>query len=203
MSVTKDYIKSRFKAGDFPDEKDFGDLAESCINQPISAQELIIKNIVDTTIFNAVNVSYNNDGTQLTTNNVQGSLTELFTKINALNVYIFPTPTPTLTPTPTVSITPTPSQTPEPPFSPSLTPSTTPTQTPSKTVSLTPTPTPTSTPPKIYNYDSPISNVQLDPLPNMDSDNDGYSDEVEELYGTDKNDPQSFPISLYNTFNGI
>jgi len=36
-----------------------------------------------------------------------------------------------------------------------------------------------------------------------DADGDGFSDLVETQVGTDLNDPDDFPVSLFNVFNGI
>ena len=37
----------------------------------------------------------------------------------------------------------------------------------------------------------------------VDTDNDGYSDAVEIAAGTNPNDPNNFPVSLFNVFNNI
>ena len=36
-----------------------------------------------------------------------------------------------------------------------------------------------------------------------DLDNDGYTDEIENIFGTDINDSSNFPVSLFNVFNNL
>jgi subtilisin family serine protease len=85
------------------------------------------------------------------------------------------TPTPTPTPTPTATPTRTPTPTPTPTATPTRTP--TPTPTPTATPTRTPTPTPTRTP-------TPTPTPPLCP-PGVDTDADGFDNDVECYVGTD------------------
>jgi len=102
-----------------------------------------------------------------------------FTYFNVVETTSTPTPTPTYSPTPT----PTPSQTPQP----------------SPTLSQTPTPSQTN---PILSF-VPNFYVEFNTEPLIDSDNDGYTDSAELSAGTDPNDPNNFPITLFNVFNNI
>lgn len=93
----------------------------------------------------------------------------------------------------------------EPIFIPTLTTSPTVifTITPTPTINQTTTPTVTPTPNINNLVYSPEFILTLNFTLTSDSDSDGYSDQIEDDYGTDKDDPLSFPIDLFNTFNGI
>jgi hypothetical protein len=112
-----------------------------------------------------------------------------FTYFSVVETTSTPTPTPTHSPTPT----PTPSQTPQPTPTSSETPQPTPT--------LSQTPTPSQTNP-ILSF-VPNFYVEFNTEPLIDSDNDGYTDSAELSAGTDPNDPNNFPITLFNVFNNI
>lgn len=50
---------------------------------------------------------------------------------------------------------------------------------------------------------TPSSNVTFNLSLTADTDLDGYTDIIELSAGTDPNDPESFPVSLFNVFNNI
>ena len=50
---------------------------------------------------------------------------------------------------------------------------------------------------------STVYDISFVALSSIDTDSDGYADDVEIIAGTDVNDPESFPVSLFNVFNGI
>ncbi len=91
-----------------------------------------------------------------------------------------PTPTAEPTTTPTTNPTVSPTISPTPTYSPNNTPSPSPAPTPNPTPS--PTPSPTATP-------SPTPSPK--PAENLDSDNDGVSNEIELIIGTNTNNPNT------------
>lgn len=146
----------------------------------------------------------------------KASNTKKFTYFTVNGSLITPTPTPTVTPTVTPSFTPTPSITPTITPTPTVTPTNTPTNTPTPTITptitqtpVTPTPTPTSTvtptntPTNTPTPTTPPLIVTFSIEPFVDNDGDGYSNSVELGAGTDPNNPNSFPISLFSPFNNI
>lgn len=52
-------------------------------------------------------------------------------------------------------------------------------------------------------FETPPLDVTFNTTIFTDTDNDTYSDADEAIAGTDPNDPNSFPISLFNVFNNI
>ncbi|MCB2154209.1 hypothetical protein KQI84_04935 [bacterium] len=106
-----------------------------------------------------------------------------------------PSPTPSDTPSPTPSDTPTPTPSDTPTATPSDTPSPTPSDTPSPTPSDTPSPTPSDTP-------SPTPSVTPSPTPidYTDTDGDGFTDQIEDLLGSNPHNPNKKPS--YGDYNG-
>ena len=57
-------------------------------------------------------------------------------------------------------------------------------------------------PPETFEFE-PLSAVTFTYELSSDTDGDGYTDSVELSAGTNPNDPNSFPVSLFNVFNGV
>lgn len=110
-----------------------------------------------------------------------------------------PTPTPSDTPTPTPSDTPTPTPSDTPTPTPSDTPTPTPSDTPTPTPSDTPTPTPSDTPTPTPS-DTPTPTPEPTPVSFVDSDGDGFTDQIEALMGSDWLDPWDKPA--FGDFTG-
>ena len=96
-------------------------------------------------------------------------------------------PTATDIPTPTVTVTPTATDIPVPTTTVTSTPSATPTDTVTPTPIITTTPTDTSTPTPTATPTAFPDDLDYD----TDSDSDGVPDDLEDYYGTDKNDPDT------------